>query len=56
MLEATKRNDLSKLKTRKGGPNEKKKKEKGQVENPKVRLDYGKEVPKLKTRKGGLGR
>ena len=32
-----------------------KKKEKGQVENLKGRLDYGKEVPRLKTRKGGLG-
>ena len=34
---------------------EKKEKEKGQIENLKKRLDYGKEVSRLKTRKGDLG-
>ena len=33
----------------------KKKKEKDQVENLKRRLDYGKEVPRLKMRKDSLG-
>ena len=55
MLEATKRNDLLKLKTQKGSLNQKGKK-KGQVENLKGWLDYGKEVSRSKTQKGGLGR
>ena len=38
-------------KTRKGSLDQK---EKGQVENPKGWLDYGKEVPRLKTWKGNL--
>ena len=47
-----KRRKKFKAKTRKGNLNHTKKK-KGQVENLKRRLDQG-EVPRLKTRKGGL--